>query len=318
MTLTATQTDGSWPKVIQFEGCKGIRIQALHYPCPARKLTLVIAPGRAEAAIKYHELATQLIDLNYEVAVIDHRGQGQSQRLLGDPQLGHMDDFEYCVEDMVALCRLLPSTEPLILIGHSMGGAISIRLLERYPQLAAGAVLCSPMLSLPYPRRLVQYYATYRYWLDGRRWQRKQLLPGFIHPGEGRYHVKPFDRNILTSDPLRYQQSCDIYQRHPALQLGGPTAGWVVNAYRLMDAIQHDVDQVKVPVLVINASRDRVVSSKGQYQLCKALGQYSVSGTTPLVIYDGQHELWQERDELRQQLWQALIRFLTEHINIKE
>ena len=41
---------------------------------------LVISPGQGEPALKYAELVYDLKDTGYDIFVIDHRGQGASDR----------------------------------------------------------------------------------------------------------------------------------------------------------------------------------------------------------------------------------------------
>lgn len=314
MTLSSALKQDVAFKNLTFSGCKGIMINALHFANAQATHNLIIAPGRAESAQKYQELAQQFHALGYEVAVIDHRGQGQSERFFDNPQLGHMDDFEYCVDDMVKLNTLLPE-RPLVIVAHSMGGAITARLLERYPQLCSGAVLCSPMLSLHLPKWLVGPIIFSKAWWEQRRFHKRQRPPGYVLPiVYGPYRSAPFSTNVLTGDKTRYQQCCALYEQHPELSLGGPTAGWVANAYRLMTRVLRHADQIRIPVLVISAGSDRVVSAKGQTAFCRALGDNSVTGPEPLVIPTGKHELWQERAALRDQVWQATTDYLQHHV----
>src|SRR5690554_1421198 len=76
----------------------------LHRPVHPQGLVL-ICPGRIEAALKYQELVWQLAQSNYAVAVLDHRGQGFSDRLSNNPHHGHIDQFQDFVDDLDAVAH---------------------------------------------------------------------------------------------------------------------------------------------------------------------------------------------------------------------
>src|ERR1051326_3137645 len=70
----------------------GIRF-ARWEPPPGRKGTLCVFPGRAEFIEKYFEVVNDARDRGFAVAMIDWRGQGLSQRALGDRNKGNVRSF---------------------------------------------------------------------------------------------------------------------------------------------------------------------------------------------------------------------------------
>ena len=55
--------------------------------------TVAIFPGRAEFIEKYFEVAADLRERNFDVVVLDWRGQGGSDRLAAHRGKGHVGNF---------------------------------------------------------------------------------------------------------------------------------------------------------------------------------------------------------------------------------
>ncbi|MFE2957648.1 alpha/beta fold hydrolase [Nocardia tengchongensis] len=76
----------------------------------------------------------------------DLRGHGRSP---GVPPW----DFETLVDDLAALLEG-ETSEPVVVVGHSFGGAIGVHLARRRPELVRGLVLLDPALGLDPDRML--------------------------------------------------------------------------------------------------------------------------------------------------------------------
>src|SRR5499426_1951201 len=62
-------------------------------PPPGRKGTVCLFQGRSEFIEKYFETVRDLRARGFAVATLDWRGQGLSQRLVGDRYRGHVGSF---------------------------------------------------------------------------------------------------------------------------------------------------------------------------------------------------------------------------------
>lgn len=117
-------------------------------PCARpRDRAILLVNGRVEGYLKYQELAWDLWRQGYSLYLIDHRGQGLSDRLLADKEKGYVADFDDYVLDLKQFhddVILADKPAKLFLLAHSMGGAISARYLERWPDDIKAAVLSSP------------------------------------------------------------------------------------------------------------------------------------------------------------------------------
>lgn len=135
----------------EFKGKDGVTIRYAALRQEKVDRAILIVNGRVESYLKYQELAWDLWRQGYSLYLIDHRGQGMSGRMLDDPQKGYVDQFDDYVVDLKQFHdQIIMAEQPakLFLLAHSMGGAISARYLERWPEDIKAAVLSSPMLGI--------------------------------------------------------------------------------------------------------------------------------------------------------------------------
>ncbi len=71
-----------------------------------------------------------------QIVFVDLRGQGRS----GRPSL-ETCTLEQMADDVAELCRILGISRPVI-IGHSAGGFVAMRMALRHPGLMGGLILC--------------------------------------------------------------------------------------------------------------------------------------------------------------------------------
>ena len=167
----------------QFTGSDGNPIRFKLYELVGRQDGyLIFVNGRAEFIEKYDALFTSLhefpldvapadqtmADLRLSFATLDNAGQGES---IEGRTPGHIESFDAFVDDLrklVTLVRFLQGgRRPIYLASHSMGGLISARFVQQYPELVDGLLLSSPMLvmrdvpGLPEPalRFVAHFYA---------------------------------------------------------------------------------------------------------------------------------------------------------------
>ncbi|MES2144843.1 MAG: alpha/beta hydrolase [Pseudomonadota bacterium] len=204
----------------------GVRLRIVHWPGAGRG-TVLIFPGRTEPAEKYGPTAVAMMAGGFACLVIDWRGQGLSDRALADPMVGHVGDFaEYQrdVDAMLALAETLGAAGPFCILSHSMGGAIALRAMIRLPGQFRAAVFSAPMWGIrlsPAMRPVARIVSTLARWVG----QSHRYAP--TTGGTSYLVVTPFEGNVLTRDPEIYAWMRDQMVEAPALQLGGPSLGWL-------------------------------------------------------------------------------------------
>lgn len=263
--------------------------------------TVVIVPGRSEFIEKYFETVADLRRRGFAVAVMDLRGQGGSERLLGDTTKGHVRNFRDYERDLDGFVSeivraLLP--EPYIALGHSLGGHILLRraLSPEFP--FSRLVLTAPMIriageALGMSAGVARAFAETAAMCGGAR----RFVPGGSGAGEAK-----FEGNVLTSDPERFARAQAVLKAAPELAIGAPTIGWMKVAFRSMAQLQHpDTPRsISVPMLVAMAGEDKIVSTTAveDFALRTKLA-------SRVLIPSSRHEILQETDDIRARFWAA-------------
>lgn len=105
------------------------------------KATVLINHGFAEHLARYDYLARELNQSGYNVYRYDLRGHGRSGK-----RKGHIDSYREFIDDckeMVDLI-LLDGEEKIFILGHSMGGLVSLLYGIEYRDTLEGQILSGP------------------------------------------------------------------------------------------------------------------------------------------------------------------------------
>lgn len=285
----------------RLQAADGVSLAYAHLaPDERRARAVVVSPGRTEFLDKYIELVFDLNQQGYACYLLDHRGQGGSDRLLADPHKGHVGRFDDYVDDLALFLRevVAPREEVApVLLGHSMGGAIVARYLQRYPGRAAAGVLCAPMCEIDtgapawLVRPLVAMIEALASGLGGE--------PGYVPGGKG-YRPIPFREggrlNALTTSERRFDYFCRQYEAQPGWQLGSPTRQWLLEAFDAMRALHRDAAALREPLALLVADDDRIVRPRGAVALAQALERARGEPLPRLQLAGTGHELLMESD----------------------
>ncbi|MGI5308417.1 alpha/beta fold hydrolase [Rheinheimera sp. WS51] len=288
----------------------GTRLFYKYHHSPQAQCAVVISAGRMEMALKYAELSYELVQAGYSVFILDHRGQGLSQRSLGNKFKGDIIDFDLYQQDFNQF--MLQIVQPRqhkyhIALGHSMGCAILATYLAKQPKHPfVATILAAPMFGIytsivPYP---VAQFAVLAWYKVNRCFS---TTPWYA-PFQGDYRLKPFKNNPQTSNQERYLWLQQQYQQQPKSQLGGVTLRWLEQAIYAMENIHLQAAKWSTPVLLLQAAEDKVVANRSQdnwYQaLPKNLNKQKVS------IQGAKHEIFMEHDAIRDNAFNAINDFL--------
>jgi alpha-beta hydrolase superfamily lysophospholipase len=253
------------------EGQGGTRIHYRAWPVDEPRAAVFVLHGLFEYSHRYLELAAVMNDAGFATFAMDHRGHGQSEG-----RRGHVARFGRFVDDAhrfhQAVVREVPAGTPRFLLGHSMGGLISIRLLEEYQPELAGAVITSPWLgvaqSLP-------------------AWQR--TLGGVLNRLAP---IAPFPSGVDAGDLSHDPERVADYRDDPAIfssltiRLGLEAQEAMERAFSRRDRIAPDL-----PLLFLVAGADSVVDASRSLELARSLPGDDV---TVRVLEGYYHEVLQE------------------------
>jgi lysophospholipase len=287
-----------------------VRIRYATFPktAGAAKGTVCLVQGRTEFIETYFETIADFQKRGFAVATFDWRGQGGSQRLIRNPNLGYVRSFDDYWTDLKAFHAnvLLPDCpSPFYLVGHSMGGLVSLIAGTRDRMMFDRIFLSSPMVGLDRQPLSFAGMAAVGDTLT---------LLGLGKMPVGRKadqlpSEKAFPSNPVTSDLMRYMRTVDTWRERPDLIIGLPTVRWGAAAMHAMARAARDdfPPSVRVPVLMLAAARDEVVSTS----VTEQLGLRMRTGRHA-VIAAAKHELFMETDAIRAQVFAAFDAFITE------
>jgi lysophospholipase len=284
----------------------GVQLRFARWNPPAGgKGTVCVFSGRGECIEKYFETVGDLRRRGFAVATMDWRGQGHSSRQLPDPRKGHVESFSKFEIDLDTFMQLvvLPNcSPPYFALAHSMGGAVLLRSAHAGKRWFERMVLAAPLIDLPRPR------ASWPLRILIRTLRRAGFGESYV-PGSNvdRARVSGFGGNPLTSDPLRYARNAAILEQDPAVGIGSPTVAWLDAAFETtveFSAADYPT-RITQPVLMVVAGGDSIVSGAAIERFAARLPEGSHR-----VIEGARHEILQEQDGFRAQLWAAFDAFV--------
>lgn len=259
---------------------------------------IVICQGRNESVFKYKELAFDLNKQGYDIFLIDHRGQGLSSRLGGDLHRGHVHEFEHYVTDLrnfINSLALPQHYQSCFLLAHSMGSAISALYLQEQAHPFHRVAFCSPMFSINtgkipvWVAKLISFVCDTTYSLFNEL--------ACYAPKVGEYQKGIFTDNALTSSEKRFNAIFNIFEQVIETQLGGPTMRWVNRSLYATEKAVKNAQKIDIPVLLIQAGADSIVTEKGQQGF---IGNRDKQQQSQLFRIDNaKHEILLEQDQYR-------------------
>ena len=298
------------PRVAYMRTSDNVRLRYALWRPPqgVSKGTICLVHGRTEFIEKYFETIEDFLDRGFGVATFDWRGQGGSQRLIGNSRLGYFDQFTDYLTDLKSFHAdiLLPDcAPPFYLVGHSMGGLVALMAGARDRLMFDRMFLSAPMLEIYGQPLSMAGMAT--------------IAEAICYLGLGRFPVarsakyhaseETFPGNQITSDFQRYMRMVNVLDHRPDLEIAAPTFRWAASAFRAGARAAADdfPGRVNVPVLMLAAARDEVVATSA----IEHLGLRMRTGRHA-VIAAARHELFMENDDVRGQVFAAFDSFITE------
>jgi len=153
-------------------------IHKLEWLVSEAKAHLLLVHGYAEHAGRYNGLAAFLNGKNISVTSYDQRGYGKSEGTRA-----YIDKFERYVSDLLEIRKQI--AQPVFLMGHSMGGLVSVQyMINKKDDTIKGLISSSAALELdPSMSPILQMLAP---------------ILGFLLP---KLPTEKLDKTYLTRDP---------------------------------------------------------------------------------------------------------------------
>ncbi len=263
--------------------------------------SLLFAAGRGDFVEKYLEALGDWHARGWSVSSFDWRGQGRSK---GSNAAGHFDSFDVLVEDLGHLIDDWTASTPAphVVVAHSMGGHMLLRLLiARRPQIEA-AVLVAPMIvvnSGAFPEWAAAGLAAAATMTGFGRWPIWGVQLSRAPAGSVR-------QRILTGCADRYEDELYWWDREPDASPAPPSFGWLNAAYHSARAFTAEaLAKVDLPVLVLGADQDQLVSPAAIRRVAGLLPNGELA-----MFDDCAHEILRERDHVRAEALARIDAFL--------
>lgn len=287
----------------------GVTIRYRYFPSHLEKPlgTILIISGRTEFMAKYAELLYDLRDSGFAFYIYDHRGQGESDRMLDDSRKGFVGDYNHYISDLSELVErvIRPSLKgDLFFLSHSMGGAVSTAYMIRNPDRVQAMVTSSPMYQIN--TKIPEWMAYAAASIGTSLGFEESYLPKT--GAESWQGPKDPSQNELTTSLERYGYMKRLQRENPDWIISGPTFLWAQEAIRLGRFVRENASQLKAPLLVMEGTSDTVVLPEAEEKV-----ELDVPCGRLLKFHRAKHELLIERDAIRNRALQNLISYLRAH-----
>jgi acylglycerol lipase len=270
-----------------FDGVRGLRIHVRTWlPAGAPTGVVVIAHGFAEHAGRYSAVAERLVADGLAVRAADHRGHGLSEGKR--TSVVRFGDYVDDLNAVIAQARGRWPSQPLVLLGHSMGGLIALDLAVRSSDSLDGLIVSAPAAC---PREVSRFKLAV-----GRALSR-------VAPDTGVLRL-PLDR--ISRDPAVVAS----YNNDPLVFRAPMRARLGAEMLDAMDRVDAGLPSLRVPLLVMQGTADGLVDPGcGPHVYERA-----ASPDKTLKMYDGLwHEIFNEPE--RDHVLGDLIAWLRTHLS---
>jgi alpha-beta hydrolase superfamily lysophospholipase len=246
---------------------------------------VVIAHGAGEHSGRYEHVAERLVGEGYAVYAVDHRGHGRS----AGPRayIDRMDNVVADLDRVVLRAREDHPGVPLFLLGHSMGGTVSLCYALRHQDRLDGLVLSGPLAALeaaPPALRMVARTLSV-------------LIP--------RLPVIGVDSSLVSRDPA----VVEAYNADPLVHHGKLSARTAAELGAAIESFESRVPEIKLPTLILYGAADGICPTEGSVMLGRRIGASEVTVKSYPGLY---HEILNEPE--REQVMDDLCAWLRDHV----
>jgi len=289
----------------------GAQLRWGHLPAKEPRAECVMVGGFAECIEKYFETIGDLAARGFSVWCLDWRGQGGSERPRHLPSRPRPRRFDRDASELASFTeKLTTARRPRLLVGHSMGGAVALLCLRRYPGLFDAAILSAPMLGIrtgglpPALMRCITGLA------------RATGLSICFVPGASRWspdRIPSPDRSRVSNDPERCLLQYSWFSANTALRVDAPTWGWLDAALRLAarTAKKGFLAGIDTPILLASAGVETFLRPEAHRRAAQLLPD-----CTLVEFPDSKHEPFLERDAIRDRWFAAIDHFTAERLAV--
>jgi len=233
---------------------------------------LLIVHGYAEHSSRYQHLAEFFTAEGFAVHTFDLRGHGKS-----GGKTGYVDRFELYLKDLTTVfdhLKMQAKKKTFFLFGHSMGGAIAaLYVITRQPKQLNGVLLSGAALKVSDDISPLL-----------------QRVSGVLGEWLPKVKTIKLDTKALSRDPAVVED----YENDPLVYHGPVYARTGAELIRASKRIYANMEKLKLPVLIMHGTADRLTDMEGSKELERRAG----TEEKRLELYNGlYHELVNEPEQ---------------------
>jgi acylglycerol lipase len=245
------------------------------------RCTVVLAHGVNEHGGRYRHVGERLARDGIAVYALDHRGHGRSD---GHPAL--IDRLDHVVDDLKVFIDIVCADGPRpFLLGHSLGGAVSVSYALRHGDSLAGLALSGPAVATDAVSPALKAVS--------------QILSA-VAP---RLPVFQVDENLISRDG----DVVRAFLEDPLVHTGKLPARTLGEITRSMETLPRQVSQLRTPLLLLHGMEDGLCPPEGSRMVYDG----AQTSDRTLKLYPGlYHEVFNEPE--REQVMDDLVAWLLE------
>ena len=259
-------------EIFSLQTSDGLRLNGyIKQPISTCKAVMTIIHGMGEHAQRYSHVADFFAEIGIACVSINLRGHGNSEG-----KRGHTPSYEALMNDLdllVSKAKSLFPNLPLIMYGHSMGGNLTLNyIIRRKPEINC-AIVTSPYLKLAFePPKWKVTLGKLTANLIPTLMQATGLETAAISKDNA--VVKAYEKDKLVHDKITSAFFVNVH-------FAGPYA------------IEH-ASEIKIPLLVMHGTADRLTSPEGTKEFAKNAGK----NVTLKIWNELYHELHNEPEKM--------------------
>lgn len=240
-------------------------------PKTKARAVFVIAHGLTEHSDRYLPLVEHFVEKGVCVYALDHEGHGRSEG-----QRAYIRRFDDYVESLNTLVDIAQKENPgkkVFLIGHSMGGAISVNYLLKYQDKLAGCFLSGAALSVgkvigPVQQQILKWFSL--------------VLP--------KTPLIKIEGEAVSRNP----EVVEAYENDPLVYRGKATARLLAEIVKGAKRGLARASEITLPMMILHGEDDRLATPDGS----EALFDKISSRDKTLIIYpELYHEIFLEDEK---------------------
>lgn len=252
----------------------------------APRAVVALAHGYAEHLGRYNHVADRLCCDGIAVFALDHWGHGRS-----DGTRGFVPRFPVFLDGMTSLLSEAKAQFPDLprfLIGHSMGGLISVAHLLDHQADYVGAILSGPAVKPAEPPSTATL-------IIGRLLSRLAPKAGILQ----------LDSSAVSRDP----EVVAAYRADPLVHTGKMSARLAAEMLDAMAMAQARAGELSLPLLIVHGSEDRLALPAGARELFEKTSSPDKEFHDFLGLY---HEVFNEPE--RNEVLDLVCGWISKHI----